>query len=94
MTTSLIDDELIKLLLGIGIDRSALTDHAHFSRDLGLDSLDIADLIMQAEDHFGIRIPDDYWNKLQTVGQLKDFLAQEINPDEKSVTGSIVVKSV
>ena len=78
MTLIQVNDRLQKILTDIGISRTALTDQAHFSRDLGLDSLDITDLMLQVETYFGIRIPDEDWWKLETIGQLKVYLAKEL----------------
>ncbi|SOD79870.1 acyl carrier protein [Spirosoma fluviale] len=78
MTYAQLTDRLYKVLTDIGISPTALTDGAHFTRDLGLDSLDITDLLIQVETFFSIRIPDeDFW-KLETVGQLKEYIADEI----------------
>ena len=78
MTTHQINNRLQEILSNIGISLTALTDQANFSRDLGLDSLDVTDLLLQIEISFGIRIPDEDWGKLQTVGQMKDYLAIEV----------------
>ncbi|MFD2935651.1 acyl carrier protein [Spirosoma flavum] len=78
MTTHQINSRLQEILTNIGISLTALTDQANFSRDLGLDSLDVTDLLLQIETSFGIRIPDEDWGKLQTVGQMKDYLANEV----------------
>ena len=77
MTFAQRNDRIQAIFTNMGISRTALTDEANFSRDLGLDSLDITDLLLQVETHFGIRIPDEDWWKLQTVGQLKAYLANE-----------------
>ncbi|MCX6215584.1 acyl carrier protein [Spirosoma sp.] len=78
MTLSQLNDRLYKVLADMGINQNVLTDGAHFSRDLGLDSLDITDLLLQVETYFGIRIPDeDFW-KLETFGQLKEYVAGEV----------------
>lgn len=78
MTLSQIHNRLQEILASIGISLTALTDQASFARDLGLDSLDITDLMLQVETSFNIRIPDEDWWKLQTVGQLKNYLADEM----------------
>ena len=78
MTPQQIQNSLQDILAAIGISRTALTDQANFARDLGLDSLDITDLILQVETTFGIRIPDEYWGKLQTVGQLNQYVIEEL----------------
>ncbi|GAB4037677.1 acyl carrier protein [Spirosoma jeollabukense] len=77
MTASQINNRLQDILTNIGISLTALTDQANFARDLGLDSLDVTDLLIQVEASFGIRIPDEDWGKLQTVGQVKDYIANE-----------------
>lgn len=78
MTRLQLNDRLQEVLTDIGINRAALTDEANFSRDLGLDSLDVTDLLLQVEIYFGIRIPDEDWWELQTIGQLKAYLAKEV----------------
>lgn len=78
MTHAQLNDRLYEVLMDTGIQQTSLTDSAHFNRDLGLDSLDITDLLLQVETYFGIRIPDeDFW-KLETVGQLKEYVAGEV----------------
>ena len=77
MTNQQINIRLQEILTNIGISPSALTDQASFSKDLGLDSLDITDLLLQVEISFGIRIPDEDWWQLQTLGQLKAYLIGE-----------------
>ncbi len=78
MTLHQLNDRLQEVFTDIGISRTALTDEANFSRDLGLDSLDVTDLLLQVEMYFGIRIPDEDWWELQTIGQLKAYLAKEV----------------
>lgn len=78
MTTTRISDQLNDILTNLGIRSTALTDEAHFIRDLGFDSLDVTDLLLQVETRFGIRIPDEDWSKLQTFGQLKHYLSSEM----------------
>ncbi|WP_460907986.1 acyl carrier protein [Spirosoma areae] len=68
---------VIEILNGFGVPASAITDQTHFSRDLGLDSLDIVDLIMQLEKAFGIRIPDEDYDKLTTMQDVLDYLQAE-----------------
>ncbi|MBO0930808.1 acyl carrier protein [Fibrella aquatilis] len=65
------------ILASFGINASQLSGDAHFTRDLGLDSLDTVDLIMQLEQTFGIRIPDEDYPKLTTFQGVLDYLAQE-----------------
>lgn len=52
----------------LGVDESQVTPAAAFTTDLGADSLDTVDLIMEFEKEFGIKIPDEEAEKIQTVG--------------------------
>lgn len=70
-------ERIIEILTNFGIKRSAITDTVHFSRDLGLDSLDTVDLIMQLEQEFGIRVPDEDYSKLTTLQGILDYLQYE-----------------
>ena len=81
MTTQQINKRLQEILTDIGISLASLTDQANFNGDLGLDSLDVTDLLIQVEFSFGIRIPDEDWWKLRTIGQLKDYLSTELTFD-------------
>lgn len=69
--------QVTEILKQFGIPESAITDQTHFSRDLGLDSLDSVDLIMQLEQTFGIRIPDEDYSKLTTMQGVIDYLQAE-----------------
>jgi len=68
---------IIDILCNFGINRSAITDTVHFTRDLGLDSLDTVDLIMQIEQEFGLRIPDEDYSKLTTLSGVMHYLQHE-----------------
>ena len=51
----------------LGVDEDAIKTEAHFVNDLGADSLDTVELIMDFEEEFGIEIPDEEAEKIQTV---------------------------
>src|SRR5271154_5544430 len=53
----------------LGIAESEITTDANFVKDLGIDSLDYAELVMDFEQTFDIKIPDDDAEKMQTIGQ-------------------------
>jgi len=78
MTRQQLNNRLLDVFTSIGLSVTALSDQAHFSRDLGLDSLDITDLMLQIENSFSIRIPDEDWWGIRTIGQLKNYLAGEV----------------
>lgn len=60
-----------------GLPGSSITDNANLSRDLGLDSLDTVDLVLQMEDQFHVTIPDEDYPKLQTMGEIWEYLRQK-----------------
>ncbi len=53
----------------LGVDESEVTHEASFTNDLGADSLDTVELIMEFEKEFDIAIPDDQAEKISTVGE-------------------------
>jgi len=63
----------------LGVESEKVTTNASFVEDLGADSLDTVELVMAFEEEFGIEIPDEDAEKLQTVGDAVKYL------DEKGV---------
>jgi acyl carrier protein len=62
----------------LGVEREKLTTEASFIDDLGADSLDIVELVMEFEKEFNIDIPDEDAEKLRTVGDAINYLNQKI----------------
>jgi len=58
----------------LGVEESKVTDTASFIDDLGADSLDTVELVMAFEEEFGIEIPDDAAEKIQTVRDAIDYI--------------------
>jgi acyl carrier protein len=58
----------------LGVDEADVKHEASFTNDLGADSLDTVELIMEFEKEFGIAIPDDQAEKIVTVGQAIDYI--------------------
>jgi acyl carrier protein len=50
------------------VDRSTVTAEARLAEDLGIDSMTLVDVVVAAEDRFGLVIPDDDWARFETVG--------------------------
>lgn len=58
----------------LGVDESEVTGEASFTNDLGADSLDTVELIMEFEKEFNIAIPDDQAEKIGTVAQAIEYI--------------------
>jgi acyl carrier protein len=58
----------------LGVDSSKITSEAKFIDDLGADSLDTVELIMQFEEEFEIEIPDEDAEKILSIGQAVDYI--------------------
>ena len=63
----------------LGVDAKSITKEAKFIDDLGADSLDTVELIMQFEEEFSIEIPDEDAEKLQSVGQAVDYITKKLS---------------
>ena len=62
----------------IGSAPTEATLDANFIKDLGIDSLDYAEIVMEFEQSFNIRIPDSDAEKLQTVGQAVKYIDEQL----------------
>ena len=60
----------------LGVDESEVTPTASFTNDLGADSLDTVELIMEFEKKFDIEIPDDAAEKISTVGEAINYIEE------------------
>lgn len=58
----------------LGVDENEVTETAEFTKDLGADSLDTVELIMEFEKEFGITIPDDQAEKISTVQNAIEYI--------------------
>ena len=70
--------EKIKAIIidNLGVDASEVTAAASFTNDLGADSLDTVELIMEFEKEFDIQIPDDKAEAIATVGDAVSFIEE------------------
>ena len=73
-------DRVKKIIVDkLGVDENEVTPEANFIQDLGADSLDTVELIMEFEKEFDVSIPDEQAEKIQTVGQAVEYLEAHIN---------------
>ncbi|GBU06736.1 acyl carrier protein [Bacteroidales bacterium] len=62
----------------LSVEESEVTNEASFTNDLGADSLDTVELIMEFEKEFGISIPDDQAEKIGTVGDAVSYIEENV----------------
>jgi acyl carrier protein len=62
----------------LGVDPDEVTPEASFIEDLGADSLDTVELVMALEEEFGIEIPDEDAEKIQTVGDAIEYIQKHL----------------
>ena len=63
----------------LSVDESEVKNEASFANDLGADSLDTVELIMEFEKKFGITIPEDKSEKISTVGDAIAYIEENVN---------------
>ena len=69
------EDKIKSIIIDkLGVEENKITSDADFINDLGADSLDQVELIMQLEEEFNIEISDEEAESLTTVGKVYDFL--------------------
>lgn len=70
-----IRDKIVSIIVDkLGVEASEVTNEASFTNDLGADSLDTVELIMEFEKEFNIAIPDDQAEKIGTVGDAVKYI--------------------
>lgn len=62
----------------LGVDESEITPEASFVNDLGADSLDVVEMVMDFEKEFGVEIPDNEAEKIITVGDAVSYLGSRL----------------
>jgi acyl carrier protein len=77
--SSTIEERVKKIIMEkLGVDDAEVTREASFTNDLGADSLDTVELIMEFEKEFDISIPDEQAEKIETVGQAVDYMEAQV----------------
>jgi acyl carrier protein len=68
----------------LGTNKETITPETSFVNDLGADSLDTVELVMELEEEFDINIPDDVAEKIQTVGQAIEHIEKAVANSESA----------
>ena len=78
---SMTPEERLKKIIAeqLSVNEEDITPEAHFIDDLNADSLDLVELIMSLEEEFGVKIPDEDADKIQTVQDAMDYLHEHMS---------------
>ncbi len=83
-TTEEIDSKIRDIVCAqLGVSEENLTSETSFVNDLGADSLDTVELVMEIEDEFELSIPDDDVEEIETVGAAVDYVSGKLELDEE-----------
>ena len=74
MSNDILNKVVDTVVKNLGVDKNKVTPEAKFIDDLGADSLDLVELIMQFEEDFGLEIPDDDAEKILSVQNAIDYI--------------------
>lgn len=77
MASPEMEERLRKIIVDqLGVDEAQVVPSASFTKDLNADSLDLVELIMSIEEEFGVEIPDEEAEKIQTVADALKYLEE------------------
>jgi acyl carrier protein len=77
-TVASVEERVIEIVCeNLGVNKDQVTRKTSFQEDVGADSLDIVELVMELEEEFEITIPDDQAEKIKTVGEAIDYIERE-----------------
>src|SRR5208282_947451 len=73
------EERIIQIVCdNLGVSKDQVTRNTSFQEDIGADSLDIVELVMELEEEFEITIPDEEAEKIKTVGQAIDYIENKL----------------
>jgi len=79
VTEQEIESKVIKIVAEqLGVNEAEIKNESSFVDDLGADSLDTVELVMEFEDEFEISIPDEDAEKIQIVGNVVDYIGSHV----------------
>jgi len=73
------EERIIQIVCdNLGVNKEQVNRNTRFQDDIGADSLDIVELVMELEEEFEITIPDEQAEKIKTVGEAIDYIEREL----------------
>ena len=79
MDKAKIEERVIQIVCdNLAVNKEQVTRATSFTEDVGADSLDIVELVMELEEEFDITIPDEEAEKIKTVGEAIDYIEREL----------------
>ena len=75
MSNDILNKVVDTVVKNLGVDKNKVTPEAKFIDDLGADSLDLVELIMQFEEEFGLEIPDEEAEKILSVSDALEYIS-------------------
>jgi acyl carrier protein len=79
IVASTTEERVIEIVCeNLGVNKEQVTRNTSFIEDVGADSLDIVELVMELEEEFEITIPDEEAEKIKTVGEAIDYIDREL----------------
>lgn len=83
-----VEERVVKIVGDqLGVSQDQITPESNFVNDLGADSLDQVELVMELEEEFEINIPDEVAEKIQTVGQAVEHIEAALRERENEEAG-------
>ena len=81
-TVASVEERVIEIVCeNLGVNKEQVTRNTSFIEDIGADSLDIVELVMELEEEFEITIPDEQAEKIKTVGEAIDYIERELSQE-------------
>jgi len=79
MSNSTIEERVMQIVCdNLGVSREQVTRKTSFQDDIGADSLDVVELVMELETEFEITIPDEEAERIRTVGEAIEYVEREV----------------
>jgi acyl carrier protein len=78
-TVASVEERVVDIVCeNLGVNKEQVNRSTNFIEDIGADSLDIVELVMELEEEFEITIPDEQAEKIKTVGEAIDYIEREL----------------